>query len=109
MYNWKIEKHGYANSRAKSQMTERETAYWAGAASVNERNAEAMTRRQIAAELSKPLPKVIDPATRVRVLTANFRHRERGGETYVPKVGDTITMTRTEALDAVALGRVAIL
>jgi hypothetical protein len=55
------------------------------------------------------LPKQPDPATRCRVLTANFRHRERGGETYVPKVGDTITMPRTEALDAAALGRVQIL
>ena len=58
MHNWKIEKYGYAESRAKSRMPEREAAYWAGAASVNERNAEAMTRRQIDAELSKPLPKV---------------------------------------------------
>jgi hypothetical protein len=61
------------------------------------------------AELSKPLARVNDPATLCRVLTANFRHREHGGEIYTPDVGDVITMPATDAACNVALGRVEIL
>ena len=56
------------------------------------------------AELTKPLARVNDPATRCRVLTANFRHREQGGEIYTPKVGDIITTPATDAACNVALG-----
>jgi hypothetical protein len=62
------------------------------------------------AELEKPLPKLDDPATRCRVLTATFQHRERIGEpTYTPKVGDIITLPKSEARGAVALGRVELI
>jgi len=99
------------NTAIRAALTgqERALAFEAGQMSILQRNDEAMAARRLHEELCKPLPKVVDPATRCRVLTANFRHRERGGETYVPEVGDIITMPRTEALDAQALGRVSIL
>jgi hypothetical protein len=70
---------------------------------------EDQRRAALHAELTKPLARVNDPATRCRVLTANFRHRENGGEPYVPDVGDIITMPASEARSNAGLGRVVIL
>jgi hypothetical protein len=87
-------------------MTKNEAAYFPGLINANERQ----TNLQAAiAELHRPLPKYRDPLTKCRDLTANFRHREKAGELYVPAVGDVIWMPRTDAPSNVALGRVEIL
>lgn len=74
-----------------------------------QQRAEDQRRDALRAELTKPLAKLNDPATRCRVLTASFRHRENGGELYVPNVGDVITMPASDARSNSALGRVEVL
>jgi hypothetical protein len=93
----------------EGSLSRRETWFQAGASSVLQRQAAERTAAAIRAELGRPLPKIPERPTRCRVLTASFRHRERGGETYVPDAGDVITMPLTEARAAAALGRVSIL
>lgn len=95
--------------RGVGSLSRTEQIFFAGASSVIERQSTDRAAAAVRAELERPLPRIPERLTRCRVLTANFRHRERGGETYVPKVGDIITMPLTDAHDAVALGRVVII
>ncbi len=93
----------------EGSLSRAETWFQAGASSVIQRQQASRAQAEVRAELERPLPKIPERPTRCCVITDNFRHRERGGETYVPEVGAVITMPRTEALDAQALGRVSIL
>jgi hypothetical protein len=74
-----------------------------------QQRAEDQRREALRAELTKPLARIADPAMRCRVLRADFRHREHGGEMYTPEVGDIITMPASDARSNAGLGRVEIL